>query len=144
MLFLKAAKHEAGCLAIPMFLFSPTNNHWLKRKTNQKRAKTLTDFALPWQNQTYHQISEKRTTCQWCVNFRVTLAHQISLHKATRSHCSMSYKNFTDDSKRESPLSSEFEDDDRTAPLPSGIPLLRMADNNFEGGPSLVSSGSSM
>lgn len=56
--------------------------------------------------------------------------------------CSMSYKNFIDDSKRGSPISLEFEDDDKTAPLPSGIPLLRMEDN-FEGGPSLVTSGSS-
>lgn len=55
---------------------------------------------------------------------------------------SMSYKNFIDDSKRGSPISLEFEDDDKTAPLPSGIPLLRMEDN-FEGGPSLVTSGSS-
>lgn len=55
---------------------------------------------------------------------------------------SMSYNNFIDDSKRGSPISLEFEDDDKTAPLPSGIPLLRMEDN-FEGGPSLVTSGSS-
>lgn len=56
----------------------------------------------------------------------------------------MSYEKFTDDFKRGSPISLEFAEDEKTTPLPSGIPLLQMAENNFEGGPSLVTSGSSM
>lgn len=56
----------------------------------------------------------------------------------------MSYEKFTDDFKGGSPISLEFAEDEKTTPLPSGIPLLQMAENNFEGGPSLVTSGSSM
>ena len=68
------------------------------------------------------------------------------LHPCTKGsfNSPMSYKSFTNDSKRGSPVSLEFSDDEKTAPLSSGILLRPMADNNFEGGPSLVSSGSSM
>ena len=55
----------------------------------------------------------------------------------------MSYKRLIDDSRGGSQISLEFEEDEKAAPLPSGIPLLQMAESNFEGGPSLVTSGSS-
>ena len=56
----------------------------------------------------------------------------------------MSYEKFANDPKRVSPNSIEFMEDEKTVPFRSTIPLRGMAVNNFEGGPSLATSGSSM
>lgn len=127
-----------------MLLFSPTN-HWLKREKNGKELKLL--FPPPtksngiWFWETHHvpivQRFPRNSTC--CRRSDSTfLCIKGSLKDP------MSYEKFTDDFKRGSPISLEFAEDEKTTPLPSGIPLLQMAENNFEGGPSLVTSGSSM
>lgn len=66
-----------------------------------------------------------------------------SLVRRGRLYAPMSYQQFANDSKRGSSPSIEFAEDEKTAPFPSEIPLVQMAESNFDGGPSLSNSGSS-
>lgn len=122
------------------------NDQTRKHKENRKPSPVLprqNRFCLAFLRNAPQHVSVE----PWKVSEKTQLALCIFLHISWRNGSSsdpMSYEKFANDPKRVSPDSIEFVEDDKTVPFASTIPLREMAVNNFEGGPSLATSGSSM